>query len=76
MLTSAVSSSTGTVVAGTLTASPDTTYTLQFFTNTTADPSGSGQGETYLLTKSVTNQLAAVASFSVTIKAAVKAGGL
>ncbi len=74
VLTSAVSSSTSTVVAGTLTASPDTTYTLQFFSNPAADPSGSGQGETYLLTKSVTTNAAGVASFSVTIKAAVKAG--
>ncbi len=61
-------------MAGTLTASPDTTYTLQFFSNPAADPSGYGQGETFLLTKSVTTNAAGVASFSITIKPAVAAG--
>ncbi len=51
VLTSAVSSSTSTIVTGTLTASPNTTYQLQFFADPAADPSGYGQGETFLVTK-------------------------
>jgi uncharacterized repeat protein (TIGR01451 family) len=39
---------TGTTVTGTLRSRPLGTYTLQFFANTTPDPSGFGQGRTYL----------------------------
>jgi hypothetical protein len=74
VLTSAVSSGSSTVVQGKLTAAPDTTYQLQFFANPTADPSGYGQGQTYLTTKTVTTNSTGVASFSVTIKPVVAAG--
>jgi Domain of unknown function DUF11/FG-GAP-like repeat/Putative binding domain, N-terminal len=39
---------------GTLNSTPDTTYTIEFFSNTAADPSGFGQGQTYLGSTSVT----------------------
>src|SRR5262249_41923389 len=74
VLASAVNSKSGTVVQGTLTASPSTTYVLQFFANPTADPSGFGQGGTFLLTNFVTTNSSGVAAFSVTIKATVAAG--
>ncbi len=74
VLSSAVSSGSGTVVQGRLTASPNTTYQLQFFANPTADPSGYGQGQTYLASKTVTTNSSGVASFSITIKPAVAAG--
>ena len=37
-----------TVVKGTLNATPGTSYTVQFFASPAADPSGYGQGKTYL----------------------------
>ena len=36
------------IVHGTLGSSPDGTYTVEFFSNPAADPSGHGQGQTYL----------------------------
>ena len=38
----------GTVINGTLQAAADTTYTLEFFSSPTADPSGNGEGATLL----------------------------
>ena len=74
VLSSATSSGSGTSVLGTLTASPNATYQIQFFANPAADPSGFGQGQTYLVTKTVTTNGSGVASFSFTIKPAVPAG--
>ena len=74
VLTSAVSSSSSTVVVGTLTASPNTTYQIQLFADPAADPSGFGQGQTYLATKTVTTNGSGVASFTFTIKPALAAG--
>jgi len=74
VLGSAVNSGTGTVVVGTLTAAANTTYRLQFFSNPAADPSGFGQGETFLVNASVKTNGSGVATFSVTIKPAVAVG--
>ena len=74
VLTSASSTSASTVVQGTLTAAPNATYQIQFFANPAADPSGFGQGQTYLATKTVTTNGSGVASFSFTIKPALAAG--
>jgi hypothetical protein len=74
VLSSAVDSGSATTVAGTLTASPQTTYVVQFFSDPAADPSGSGQGRTLLMTKSVTTNASGVATFSYTIKTALAAG--
>ena len=38
---------TQTTVAGTLNSTPNTTFTLEFFSNTECDPSGYGEGETF-----------------------------
>jgi hypothetical protein len=73
-LTSAVNSSTKTVISGTLTASADTTYQIQFFANVTADPSGSGEGQTYLGTQTVTTNGSGVASFTFSAKPALPTG--
>ncbi len=47
-LTSAVTVNGGTTVRGTLDGSPHTSYTIQFFSNPAADPSGHGQGQVFL----------------------------
>jgi len=50
-----VSSSAGnTTIQGTLNSSPNTTFTIEFFSNVAADPSGSGEGQTYLGSTTVT----------------------
>ncbi len=74
VLSSAVSGSSSTVVQGTLTASPSATYEIQFFANPAADPSGFGQGQTYLGTETVTTNGNGVASFTITVKPALAAG--
>jgi len=50
ILDSATSSSAGTLVTGTFSeaAEPNTTLTFDFYANTAPDPSGYGQGQTYL----------------------------
>ena len=48
VLTAADSSATSTTILGTLNSTPNSTFTLQFFANPAADPSGYGQGQTYL----------------------------
>ncbi len=41
-------SAASTTISGTLNSTPDTAFTIQFFSSPTADPSGYGQGQTYL----------------------------
>lgn len=48
VLTLADSTGASTVVVGTLNSTPNTTFTIQVFANSGADPSGYGQGERYL----------------------------
>jgi Bacterial Ig-like domain (group 3)/Right handed beta helix region len=46
-LTGAIAGAT-TSVSGTLSSTPDSTFTLEFYASATADPSGYGQGQIYL----------------------------
>ncbi len=52
-LTSATTASGTTTIKGTLNSRPRKTFTIQFFSNSAADPSGNGEGETFLGQKSV-----------------------
>jgi hypothetical protein len=74
VLSSAVDSSSSTSLQGTLTASPNTAYQIQVFANPAADPSGFGQGQTYLAAQTVTTNGSGVASFSFTIKPTLAPG--
>ncbi len=65
VLTSALTTRGTTVIAGTLSGSPDTTYRVVFFSNPSADPSGYGQGETFLTFANVTTNSAGTATFSI-----------
>lgn len=47
-------SATGTLVFGTINSAPNATYTLEFYSNPTAEPSLHGEGKTYLGTMNVT----------------------
>ena len=66
VLTSAVSSLGKTTIGGTLNSTPNTTFTLEFFASPTADPTGYGEGKTFLGLTTVTTDAKGNASFSVT----------
>ena len=55
---------TQTKVEGTFNSLANTTFTLEFFASAAADPSGFGEGETYLASIEVTTDGAGSASFS------------
>ncbi len=55
-------------VTGTLNGDASTTFTLQFFANPTADPSGHGQGQTLIGTTTVTTDPSGNASFAATFQ--------
>ena len=48
VITAVSTTSTDTVVTGSLTAAANTIYTVQFFASPAADPSGFGEGQTFL----------------------------
>ncbi|HEX6586971.1 MAG TPA: CSLREA domain-containing protein, partial [Solirubrobacterales bacterium] len=56
-----------TQVSGTLDSEPSKTYRLEFFSNPGCDPSGNGEGKTYLGTTDVTTNATGDASFAVTL---------
>ncbi|HEX3085245.1 MAG TPA: Ig-like domain repeat protein, partial [Pyrinomonadaceae bacterium] len=64
VLTSLSSASGNTTIQGTLNSSPNTTFTIEFFSNVAADPSGSGEGQTYLGSTTVTTGADCNAIFS------------
>jgi hypothetical protein len=74
VLTSASSSGGFLTFQGTLTAAPLTTYTLEFFANTTADPSGFGQGERFIGFITVTTDASGHATFAVGFPSDVQPG--
>ena len=63
-----------TEVIGTLNSAANSTYTVQFFDNPTADPSGYGQGKTLIGTTTVTTDSSGNASFSASFTTPVTAG--
>ena len=63
-----------TYVKGTFNGAPDEAFTLQFFANAEADPSGYGQGRTYLGHALVTTGGAGNATFQVSFPTVVSAG--
>ena len=63
-----------THILGSLNSTPGTTFDIEFFANTTADPSGFGEGERFLGTTIVTTDTSGDASFDVLLSAASVAG--
>ena len=64
-ITFAMAEPTQTVIEGVLFAAPGTTYTIEFFANVTADPSGFGQGQTFLKRIAVTTDASGLGTFIV-----------
>ncbi len=72
VLTSAI---TGTItIKGTLNSTPDTTFRLEFFANSTCDPSDHGEGETFLGPLDVTTDGGGDVNFTVTFANVVPTG--
>jgi titin len=72
---SSAKSGTGTVkIAGTLTSALNATYRLEFFDNAACDPSGHGEGASFLGATNVTTNGSGAASFSITLGKSVTAG--
>jgi hypothetical protein len=67
VLSSAVLVHGTTKVQGTLTAAANTAYTIEFFANVTADPSGFGEGQTFLKSITVTTDANGTANFTVNL---------
>ncbi|MGA2255010.1 MAG: Ig-like domain repeat protein [Thermoguttaceae bacterium] len=74
VLTAATSSAGGTTISGTLVSVATTTFRVEFFANATPDPTGFGQGQTYLGFATVTTNGSGNASFTATGLAVLPAG--
>ncbi len=73
-LTSAFPSGSNTVVQGLFYGVPDTTYRLQFFSNTVADPSGAGQGATLVGSTTVTTDNTGLGRIAITLPTSIAVG--
>lgn len=74
VLTSARTAGTQTTIAGTLDSKPNTTYAVSLYSNVTPNPSGFGDGETFLGTLTVLTNAAGHGVFSFVPTAAVPVG--
>ena len=64
VLTSATASNGNITISGTLNSIPNTTFRVEFFDNTALDPSGNGEGQTYLNFVNATTDAAGNANFT------------
>src|SRR5438552_1463580 len=67
VVTNVLSGSNVVVIQGFLSSAANTTYRLEFFANTRCDPSGFGEGETFLGATSVTTDATGTNRFSATL---------
>jgi uncharacterized repeat protein (TIGR01451 family)/CSLREA domain-containing protein len=66
-LTNASGSGSNTIIQGTLNSAANATYKLEFFSNIACNPSGFGDGQTFLGFDSVTTDASGNANFSITL---------
>ncbi len=74
VLTSALTRTTGTTIAGTLNSVANTTYTVELFSNTACDSSGNGEGETFVGRTNVTTNAGGLATFSLALTTPIPVG--
>ena len=67
VLSAATVQGANVIVTGTLNSNSNTTFTLDFYTNSICDASGHGEGELYLGTGQVTTDVAGDASFEISV---------
>ncbi len=71
VLTAAAADAQRITISGSLTSTPDTTFTLQFFSNSAGDP---GEGQSFLGSVKVTTDASGTASFTITRSVPVAPG--
>lgn len=76
VITSAATTPASTLVQGSLNSTPSTTFRIEFFSNPACDPSGYGEGETFLGFSDQTTDDQGNVSFSVTLPAPVTIGSI
>lgn len=73
-LTQALSSAEGTTVEGTLASMSNAPFTIQFFANTECDPSGNGEGQTFVGAVRVTTDSSGNARITFSLPSALPRG--
>lgn len=73
-LTSAVTNNGTTTITGTLKSTENTSFRIEFFTNVAADPSGNGEGQTFVDATTVTTDATGIATINFPITPALKTG--
>ncbi|HEX7830206.1 MAG TPA: Calx-beta domain-containing protein, partial [Thermoanaerobaculia bacterium] len=66
VISSAMRSGGVTFISGSLSSTPSTAYVIRIFSNTAADPSGFGEGETFVTSVNVTTNAGGTAAFNIT----------
>ena len=74
VLSAVMTSAAGTTIRGMLNSTPKTTFRIEFFSNTAADPSGSGPGEEFIGAVEVTTDDAGNVSYTFTTAAPIGVG--
>ncbi|HWT03932.1 MAG TPA: Calx-beta domain-containing protein, partial [Pyrinomonadaceae bacterium] len=74
VLTSISTDGVSTTVKGTFSSRPNTTYALDFYTNTACDPSGYGEGARFFNSKSLKTNASGVGNFVLKFPAPLPAG--
>jgi uncharacterized repeat protein (TIGR01451 family) len=76
VINSAYLSTGGVTVEGQLQSTPNSSFTIDFYANNSADPSGFGQGQRYIGSATVTTNPSGVASFTKSLMTTISAGEL
>ena len=68
VITSVKKTSAGIVIKGSLNSIVNSKFHIEFFASTAADPSGFGEGQTFVSSKTVTTNASGIVTFTVTVK--------
>jgi hypothetical protein len=74
IITAASSNGSSATIAGSLSSSANKTFTVEFFASAAADPSGFGEGQTFLASATVTTNTRGFVSFNLTFPVTVPQG--
>jgi uncharacterized repeat protein (TIGR01451 family) len=74
VITGVTATASSTTIKGTLNSAPNGTYRVEFFANAAVDPTGYGEGQTFIGFTNVTTDASGNGSFNVTLPAALPAG--
>ncbi|MDB5353523.1 MAG: Cna domain protein [Planctomycetota bacterium] len=76
VITGVVTTNNVTTVTGTLHSAPSTSYSIEIYSNTAADPSGNGQGKTFVGSTNVTTDASGNATFTTPTTAILTVGSV